>query len=132
VLTAKGKPVRAIVRLFETTYNKLVETIVTDASGKFAFLVGPNKYYAVAEVPGVGTVKSNIFDFTKETGEQIVAPELKLASSAPVSAAPSVVPPAPSAPPAVPPSAPPPPIASPVVAPPPPVPPAPPAAPPKA
>jgi hypothetical protein len=83
VLTATGRPVRAVVRLFETTYDKLVETIVTDASGKFAFLVGPNKYYAVAEVPGIGSVKSGIFDFTKVTGEQIVAPELKLAAAVP-------------------------------------------------
>jgi hypothetical protein len=74
---ARGKAVRATVRLFETTYNKLVETFITDASGRFVFLVGPNKYYVVAETPGLGAVKSEVFDFSSEAGEKIVAPLLK-------------------------------------------------------
>ena len=84
VVNAAGKPVRAVVRLYETTYNKLVETIVTDALGRFAFLVGPNKYYAAAEAPGFGAVKSAIFDFTGEKGERVVAPVLKLVAVSPV------------------------------------------------
>jgi len=83
VLNAAGVPVRAVVRLFETTYDKLVETAVTDGSGRFAFLVGANKYYVVAEAPGAGSVKSVVFDFSKERGEHIVAPELKIAPEAP-------------------------------------------------
>jgi hypothetical protein len=77
VVNAKGKPVPAAVRLFETTYGKLVETVLTDASGRFAFLVGPNKYYVVAEADG-RTVKSDIFNFAESKGEMVVAPNLKI------------------------------------------------------
>jgi hypothetical protein len=84
VVNGAGKPVRAVVRLYETTYNKLVETVVTDASGRFAFLVGPNKYYAAAEAPGFGAAKSAVFDFTGEKGERVVAPVLKLVAVSPV------------------------------------------------
>ncbi len=42
----------AIVRLFEPTYNKLIETVLTDRLGRYAFLVGPNEYYVTYSKPG--------------------------------------------------------------------------------
>ncbi|MBI1908312.1 carboxypeptidase regulatory-like domain-containing protein, partial [Candidatus Uhrbacteria bacterium] len=42
----------AVVRLFEPTYNKLVETVLTDRFGRYAFLVGPSEYYVTYSKPG--------------------------------------------------------------------------------
>ncbi len=42
----------AVVRIFDPTYNKLLETQVTDGRGRYAFLVGPNEYYATYEKGG--------------------------------------------------------------------------------
>jgi hypothetical protein len=54
-----------------------VETVATDASGRFAFLVGPNKYYVVAESDGK-KIKSPVFDFSSGNGEMVIAPRLVL------------------------------------------------------
>ena len=77
VVNGTGRPVSAVVRLFETTYNRLVETAATDPSGRFAFLVGPNKYYVIAESSGK-KIKSEVFDFSAGKGEMVVAPRLVL------------------------------------------------------
>jgi len=42
----------AIVRIFETRFNKLLETQVTDAKGRYAFLVGKNQYQLLTEKQG--------------------------------------------------------------------------------
>lgn len=42
----------AVVRLFEPTYNKLVETTISDRLGRYAFLVGPSEYYVTYAKPG--------------------------------------------------------------------------------
>lgn len=45
--TVTKKPItKAIVRIFEPKFNKLLDTQITDAQGRYAFLVGPNQYYA--------------------------------------------------------------------------------------
>jgi hypothetical protein len=41
-----------VVRIFETKFNKLLETQVTDMRGRYAFLVGDNVYYVTYEKPG--------------------------------------------------------------------------------
>ena len=43
---------KAIVRLFAGEYNKLVDSQVTGSSGRYAFLVGPNRYYLTVEKSG--------------------------------------------------------------------------------
>ncbi len=59
------KPVaNAVVRIFDTKYNKLLETQVTDSRGRYAFLVGKNTYYITAEKPGYDAYKSD--DLTRE------------------------------------------------------------------
>lgn len=82
VLGPEGKPVRAVVRLFESAYDKLVETAITDASGQFVFLVGPNKYYLTAEAPNCGRLKTDVYDLT--AGKTVLAldPQLKLPAQA--------------------------------------------------
>lgn len=42
----------AIVRIFDPTYNKLLETQLTDSRGRYAFLVGPSDYYTTYEKDG--------------------------------------------------------------------------------
>jgi hypothetical protein len=43
---------QAIVRIFETRFNKLLETQLTDSKGKYAFLVGKNQYQLITEKTG--------------------------------------------------------------------------------
>jgi len=73
-----GKPVKAVVRLFETTYDKLVETAVTDESGAFAFLVGSGKYYVTAEAPKCAPFKTEVFDLSAGDKEAVIAPKIGL------------------------------------------------------
>jgi len=48
-----GRPlVNVMARVFEPKYNKLLETQVTDSRGRYAFLLGPNEYFAVFEKEG--------------------------------------------------------------------------------
>ncbi len=42
----------AIVRIFDTKFNKLLETQVTDGKGRYAFLVGKNQYQLLTEKQG--------------------------------------------------------------------------------
>lgn len=47
------KPIdNVVVRIFEPKYNKLLETTVTDNSGRYTFLVGPNEYFTRYERAG--------------------------------------------------------------------------------
>lgn len=42
----------AVVRIFDTRFNKLLETQVTDSNGRYSFLVGKNQYQVLAEKQG--------------------------------------------------------------------------------
>ena len=42
----------AVVRLFEPKFHKLIESTITDGSGRYAFMAGPNQYYMTFEKPG--------------------------------------------------------------------------------
>lgn len=68
----------AIVRIFDSEYNKLLETRVTDSQGKYSFLVGNNKYYAVYEKPGYNTKKLSPIDYTKMKEKSLVAYDVGL------------------------------------------------------
>jgi hypothetical protein len=57
---------KVIVRVFEASYNKLVDTTITDAKGRYAILVGPGTYYLTAEKSGYELYKSENIDFSKE------------------------------------------------------------------
>ncbi|MBP9694840.1 MAG: DUF4215 domain-containing protein [Candidatus Magasanikbacteria bacterium] len=51
-----GKPIgKAIIRLFDKQYNKLVAMEVTSGNGRYAFLVGQNEYYLTVESEGFET-----------------------------------------------------------------------------
>jgi len=47
------KPVgKAMARLFSKQFNKLVLTEITDSSGRYSFMVGPNEYYVTFDKDG--------------------------------------------------------------------------------
>ncbi len=52
----------SIVRVFETRFNKLLETQITDRKGRYSFLVGNQEYYLTAEKPGYYEKRSKVID----------------------------------------------------------------------
>jgi len=57
---------RVVVRVFDSMYNKLVDTAVTDRKGRYAVLVGPSKYYATYEKESFEKKQSDALDFSSE------------------------------------------------------------------
>jgi hypothetical protein len=75
------KPLANVVaRIFETRYNKLLETQVTDAQGRYAFLVGQNTYYVTFDKPGYQKQQKGPVDLidTKKKGTHVVAVDVRL------------------------------------------------------
>ncbi|MDO8622505.1 MAG: hypothetical protein Q7R80_04705, partial [bacterium] len=66
----------AIVRLFDTEFNKLLETAVTDRYGRYSFLVGKSVFYVTGQKTGYALAKSATIDLTKTEG--VVGVDLKL------------------------------------------------------
>jgi hypothetical protein len=65
---ASQKPLsRVIARVFEPQYNKLLDTAVTDASGRYNFVLGPNEYYVVFEKEGYEPVEVRPVDYSART-----------------------------------------------------------------
>lgn len=61
---------RAIARIFDKQFNKLLETQITDSKGRYSFLVGKNKYYLVIEKPGYIPGKVDEIDLTSKKEEE--------------------------------------------------------------
>jgi hypothetical protein len=76
-----GRPLQnAITRIFDTRYNKLLETQVTDLRGRYAFLVGANVYTITFEKQGYRKDQRTPLDLkeaAKEHGE-FVAIDVRL------------------------------------------------------
>lgn len=74
-----------VVRIFESKFNKLLETQVTDIRGRYAFLVGNNVYYVTFEKPGYQKQQKGPVDFVKtapKTPEaKVIALDVKLKHS---------------------------------------------------
>lgn len=66
----KGPIIHAVVRIFETKFNKLLETQVTDSKGRYAFLVGQNIYELLTEKEGYQKKEIKPVDLVKK--EEIV------------------------------------------------------------
>lgn len=62
---------RAVIRLYDSKYNKLLETQVTDNQGRYGFLAGKNIYYITAERNGYETEKTEEIAQKKPEGEAI-------------------------------------------------------------
>ena len=68
--TKTRKPLaRAVIRVFDKKFNKLLETQITDQNGKFGFFVKENIYYITAEKQGYKKYTSQDLDLRgkKET-----------------------------------------------------------------
>jgi len=57
---------QAIVRVFDATYNKLVNTTLSNTKGQYAVLVGPSKYYVTYEKPGFNKLQTDILNYSSE------------------------------------------------------------------
>lgn len=68
----------AVVRIFETQFNKLLDTQVTDSYGRYAFLVGKGQFYITIDKPGYETHKSEIIDLTRGAIKDLVRRDIKL------------------------------------------------------
>ncbi len=83
-----------VTRIFETRFNKLLETQVTDARGRYAFLVGQNAYYVTFDKPGYEKQQKGpvALTDTKKQGLHVVAVDVKLqrAGGAPTEPKPAV------------------------------------------
>ena len=74
-----SKPLaHAITRIFDKQYNKLLETRVADAKGRYAFLVDNNVYYLTADKGGYKTAKSFDIDLISKDKEAMVGMNIGL------------------------------------------------------
>ncbi len=64
----KKKLGRAVVRIIDARYKRVLETRVTDRSGLYGFLVGKNNYYLEALRPGYFPEKSADFKIKNNPG----------------------------------------------------------------
>jgi hypothetical protein len=63
-----GEPVeRAVARLFDAKFNKLLRTEVTSAKGRYAFLVNRGSYYMTLKKEGYRPVRLNFPHITKDS-----------------------------------------------------------------
>jgi prepilin-type N-terminal cleavage/methylation domain-containing protein len=73
---------RAVVRVFEAKYNKLLETQVTDRRGRYHFRVGRGVYYLTVTKPGYAKTETNKLDLTGREGATVIAADLPLVRDA--------------------------------------------------
>ena len=73
------KPVgRAVTRIYDKQYNKLLETRVTDAKGRYSFLVNDNIYYVTVEKLGYKEFKTEDIDLVNKSGEGVISKDIAL------------------------------------------------------
>jgi len=71
---------RVIVRLFDSEFNKLIATQITDGKGRYSFLVGKSKYYITYELAGYEKYKGGDVNLLKDE-EGILSKDVGLISS---------------------------------------------------
>lgn len=57
---------QAVVRIFDTKFNKLLETQITSDTGRYAFLVKSGSYYVLIKKTGYTTVRLNFPHISQE------------------------------------------------------------------
>ncbi len=65
IRTKKPLP-HAVVRIFETQFNKLLDSWATDRHGRYSFLVGSNVYFVTSERTGYHKYISSKLDLRKQ------------------------------------------------------------------
>lgn len=74
----------AVVRLFEPTYNKLVETALTDSLGRYSFLVGPNEYFVSTKKEGYNENIVRPIDYRTKMEPDAIAIDVPLVPTPPL------------------------------------------------
>lgn len=74
----------AVVRLFEPAYNKLVETVLTDALGRYSFLVGPNEYFIRTNKEGYDENIVRPIDYRQKSEPDAIAIDVPLTPTKPL------------------------------------------------
>lgn len=65
---------RAILRLYAMPYHKLVETKISDGSGRYSFLIGPGEFYLTSERAGYIKTETDPVKVENPQGTTINAP----------------------------------------------------------
>jgi len=74
-----GRPLsRVVARVFEPKYNKLLETQLTDSKGRYAFMLGPNQYYATFKKDGFEQQEIQPIDYTSKEEPEDFSQDLEL------------------------------------------------------
>ena len=74
-----GHPLaHAVVRLFSSPYNKLIETRVTDSRGRYNFVVGQNVFYLTATRQGYWKTQSFPLDLRGSRKPEVIAAPVRL------------------------------------------------------
>jgi len=73
---------RVVARIFEPKYNKLLETQVTDSKGRYAFILGPNQYYATFQKEGFKQTQIDPIDYSAEEEPKGFTDEVTLEAEA--------------------------------------------------
>ena len=74
---------RAVVRIFEGRFNKLLEAQVTDERGRYHFRVGGNVYYVTVTKPGFQKTQSEPVDLRARQEPTVIATDLPLKKAEP-------------------------------------------------
>ena len=69
---------RVVARVFEPKYNKLLETQVTDSKGRYAFMLGPNQYYATFDKEGFKQKNIDPIDYSQSPEPKSFSEEIPL------------------------------------------------------
>lgn len=69
---------RAITRIYDKKYNKLLETRVTDGRGRYSFLVNNNVYYVTAEKLGYNPHKTADIDLVNKNIDTVIGKDIDL------------------------------------------------------
>ena len=73
----------AVTRIYDKGYNKLLESRVTDAKGRYSFLVNNNVYYVSAEKLGYKQTRTEDIDLVSKDREAVVGMDIGLEKGKP-------------------------------------------------
>ncbi|MBI3291081.1 hypothetical protein HYZ76_02245, partial [Candidatus Falkowbacteria bacterium] len=82
---------RAVTRIYDKEYNKLLETRITDTRGRYSFLVNNNVYYVTTEKLGYKKVQTEEIDLVKKPREAVVGMDIGMEKAKPGEAVPEMV-----------------------------------------
>ncbi|MFA6099717.1 MAG: hypothetical protein WC750_02420 [Patescibacteria group bacterium] len=68
----------AVVRILDAQFNRILETQIADANGRYAFLVGKGKFYVTVTKEGYESLRGEVIDCSNAKGSMVIDKELKL------------------------------------------------------